>query len=78
MSGSAKIIGAIDLGDLFVDTTDDDTLDGYHSAAEIAKAAGRSIGTTGQKLKAMRDAGTVECAQVVRLGVLAWVYKVNI
>jgi hypothetical protein len=78
MSGSAKIIGAINLGDLFNDTPDDESMEGYHSTAEIARAAGRCIGTTGAKLKRARDNNSIECAQVMRLGALTWVYKVNL
>ena len=79
MSGSAKVIGAIDIGTLFCDV-EPTTPEGYHSCAEIAKAAGRATSTVSKRMTAARRAGEVEGLQVVSgcTGGNMWVYRVNL
>ena len=78
MSGSAKVIGAIDISDIFDKVEKDGIPEGYHSTSEISKATGRSISSTAAKLKKLRDDGAIECRRAIVSGVKAWVYKVNL
>jgi len=77
MSGSTKIIAAIDVGELFEDVP---TVapKGYHSVAEIATATGRATSTVSRRMTDMRRAGKVDGMKIANHSGGRWMYRVNL
>ena len=78
MSGSAKVIGAIDVGELFGEKLSHEMPKGFHTAEEIAKVMGCTATTIRAKLKPLREAGEIEYRRVCINSGYMFVYLVNL
>ena len=78
MSGSAKVIGSVDISDLFGDDRITVKPKGYHFVIEISEATGLSYSHTGRKLQQAHAAGKVESVSVFCNGKYKHAYRVNL
>ena len=76
MSGSAKVIGSIDVGSIFEEV--EAKPKGYHSVQEIAKVTGRAAVTVGARMRALRLRGEVDSVRAMSGGHYSWVYRVKL